>query len=90
MLLYARVLLWFAKEGHRHYQPLTCAWYMPKADPTFADMLAALRRQSVQHKVLGLSLTGSVSRKVQQLLENWITPSPPPRKVQKSKLEQVY
>lgn len=70
MLLYSLVVLWFAGEGHRHYQPLECPWYVSKAEPSFADMLATLRRQSVKHKVLALALRGPGSRKVKQLLEN--------------------
>jgi hypothetical protein len=70
MLLYSLTVLWFAKEGHRRYQPLDCPWYASKAEPSFADMLATLRRQSVRQKVLSLALRGPGSRKVKQLLEN--------------------
>ena len=70
MLLYSLIVLWFAREGHRHYRPLDCPWYKSKADPSFADMLATLRRVSVRRKVLSLALRGPGSRKVRQLLEN--------------------
>ena len=70
MLLYSLVVLWFAGEGHRNYQPLDCPWYASKADPSFADMLAALRRQSVKQKILSLALRGPGSRKIKQLLED--------------------
>jgi len=70
MLLYSLVVLWFAREGHRDYQPLDCPWYTSKAEPSFADMLATLRRQSMRQKVLSLALRGPGSRKIKQLLEN--------------------
>jgi hypothetical protein len=45
MLLYSLVVLWFAREGHRHYAPPPRPWYPAKrkAAASFADMLAALR-----------------------------------------------
>lgn len=70
MLLYSLVVLWFAREGHRVYQPLDCPWYTAKSAPSLADMLATLRRQSMRQKVLSLALRGPGSRKIKQLLEN--------------------
>ena len=72
MLLYSLIVLWFAREGHRFYQPLECPWYTTKSNPSFADMLATLRRQSVRQKVLSLALRGPGSRKIKLLLENMI------------------
>jgi len=46
MLLYSLVVLWFAREGHRHYAPPHRPWYRGKAAPSFADMLATLRCRS--------------------------------------------
>ena len=45
MLLYSVAVLWFAREGHRHYAPPPRPWYPAKrkAAASFADMLAALR-----------------------------------------------
>jgi hypothetical protein len=73
MLLYSLIILWFAKQGHRLYKPLDCPWYTAKSEPSFADMLATLRRQSVLQKVLSLALRGPGSRKVKLLLENAVT-----------------
>jgi len=70
MLLYSLVVLWFAREGHRRWRPLDCPWYVSKTDPSFADMLATLRRLSVRRQVLTLALHGPGSRKIKQLLEN--------------------
>jgi hypothetical protein len=69
MLLYSLVVLWFAQEGHRSWRPLDCPWYASKAEPSFADMLATLRRLSVRRHVLSLALQGPGTRKIKQLLE---------------------
>lgn len=73
MLLYSLIVLWFAREGHRRYQPLECPWYISKTDPSFADMLATLKRESVRQRILSLRLIGPGSRKIKQLLENVVT-----------------
>lgn len=70
MLLYSLIVLWFAREGHRHWRPLECPWYIAKTEPSFADMHRTLRRLGVRHQVLSLAVTGPGSRKLQQLLEN--------------------
>jgi hypothetical protein len=70
MLLYSLIVLWFAREGHRNWQPLECPWYTSKTDPSFADMLATLRRLSLQQQVLSLALRGPGSRKIKLLLQN--------------------
>jgi hypothetical protein len=70
MIFYTLVVLWFAGEGHRQYRPLDCPWYTSKAAPSFADMLATLRRLSVRERINKLGLQGPGSRKIQQLLEN--------------------
>jgi SRSO17 transposase len=64
MLLYSLVVLWFAREGHRNYQPPLRPWYIGKIDASFADMLATLRCQSVKDEVLSMHLHGSGSRNV--------------------------
>jgi hypothetical protein len=70
MLLYSMIVLWFAHEGHRLYKPLKCPWYTKKADPSFADMIATLRCQSIRINILSMALKGPGSRKIKQLLEN--------------------
>jgi hypothetical protein len=69
MLLYSLVVLWFTRQGHRSWRPLDCPWYPSKAEPSFADMLATLRRLSVRQYVLSLALQGSGTRKIKLLLE---------------------
>lgn len=64
MLLYTLIILWFAREGHGHYQPLQRPWYRGKSHPSFADMLATLRATSAKQEVLSLGLSGKGCRKV--------------------------
>jgi len=73
MLLYSLIVLWFAREGHRHYRPLNRPWYRTKTQPCFADMLATLRRLSLQQQVFSWGLAGPGSQKILQTLENAIT-----------------
>jgi len=70
MLLHTLVVLWFAKEGHRLWQPPTRRWYPGKADPLFSDMLHTLRRASVRQHVLAMAPTGRGFRKLARLLEH--------------------
>ena len=72
MLLYSLVVLGFAREGHCDWRPVLRPWYPSKAEASFADMLALLRRQSVQRQVSAWALQGRGSRKIQKLLENVI------------------
>ena len=70
MLLYSLIVLWFVREGHRDYRSLNRPWYTTKTQPSFADMLATLRRVSLRAEVLSWGLGGPGSRKVLQVLEN--------------------
>lgn len=70
MLLYSLIVLWFAREGHRSWQPFDCPWYTSKVHPSFADMIATLRQLSIKQQVLSMALRGPGSRKIQQLLQN--------------------
>jgi DDE superfamily endonuclease len=64
MLLYSLVVLWFSREGHRHYEAPHRPWYPGKTQASFADMLATLRCQSVGSEVLSMGLHGRGSRNV--------------------------
>ncbi len=68
MLLYSLIVLWFAQVGHRHYRKPVRPWYRGKAHASFADMLATLRRLSIQEQVSSLRLSGRGSRKVLKTL----------------------
>lgn len=73
MLLYSLIVLWFVREGHRHYRPDECPWYRTKTRASFLDMLTTLRRESVRNQFLALGLSGEGSRKALQTLENAIS-----------------
>jgi hypothetical protein len=51
MLLYSLVVVWFARDGHRTYQLPHRPWHRRKANPSFADMLATLKRQCIEATV---------------------------------------
>jgi DDE superfamily endonuclease len=70
MLLYSLIVLWFAGEGHREWRPLDCPWYVSKTNPSFADMLATLRKLTIRRQVSTLAVRGPGSRKLKQLLEH--------------------
>ena len=46
MILYSLIVVWFDREGHRHVEFPDRPWYPHKDEPSFADMLTTLRRQS--------------------------------------------
>ena len=54
MLLYSLVVLWFAGEGRRRWHAPRLPWYRGKRHPAFADMLAALRQQTLEHNLGGV------------------------------------
>lgn len=68
MLLYSLVVVWFARDGHRHYAPPARPWYAGKTQASFADMLATLRCRSVRDGILKLGLHGTGSRNVVKTL----------------------
>ena len=68
MLLYSLVLLWFAEEGHRYYQPPQAPWYRSKPHASFADMLATLRRESIREQVSSMAPSGRGCRKLIRVL----------------------
>lgn len=70
MLAYSLIVLWFAREGHRDFKPLDCPWYASKAQPSFNDMLATLRRLSLRRQINSLPLAGPGSRKIKLLLQH--------------------
>jgi len=69
MLLYSLIVLWFAKAGHRFYQPPHRPWYAHKPHASFADMLVTLRRASARQQVLQTGLAGRGSRKILRTLD---------------------
>jgi SRSO17 transposase len=70
MVLYSLTVLWFVQEGHRHHRNAKRPWYTTKSHPTFTDMLATLRRESLREQINRLGLAGPGSRKILETLEN--------------------
>lgn len=70
MLLYSLIVKWFASEGHRHYRPPQQSWYAHKQHASFSDMLATLRRRSVQEQTFAWGLHGPGSQKILQTIEH--------------------
>ena len=68
MLLYSLVVLWFAREGHRHYAPPHRPWYRGKAAPSFADMLATLRCRSAVGAITATSQHTQPGKKTMETL----------------------
>ena len=68
MLLYSLIVLWFARCGHRHDRRPNCPWYNTKRHPSFADMLATLRRESVREQVPSTPLSRRGKQKVLKTL----------------------
>ena len=73
MVLYSLIVLWFARDGHRDFQPIVRPWYRSRRGPTFTDMLATLRHTSIRHEVSAWGLTGPGTRKIIQTLQNAVT-----------------
>ena len=46
MVLYSLITVWFERQGHRHLKFPERPWYTTKEEPSFADMLTTLRRES--------------------------------------------
>lgn len=73
LLLYGLIVLWFVQEGHRSGKAPNRPWYTTRRDASFADMLAALRSQSLRQQVLSTPLSERGRRKLLKTLENVVT-----------------
>jgi hypothetical protein len=51
LVLYSLIVLWFHREGHRHLQFPDRPWYPGKEEPSFADLLTTLRRESWRENI---------------------------------------
>jgi DDE superfamily endonuclease len=50
LILYSLVVVWFHQTGHQFLRFPFRPWYIRKEEPSFADMLTALRRVSYEEK----------------------------------------
>jgi len=63
LVLYSLIVLWFHREGHRHLQFPDRPWYPRKREPSFADLLTTLRRESWRETIRTLPLVGRLVEK---------------------------
>lgn len=75
LLLYTLVVLWFARHGQRRWRPTRWPWYPAKTDPSFPDMLTALRQATLRrhfHRFFhDPTLTPVLQKPFRRLLTLW-------------------
>jgi hypothetical protein len=70
LVLYSLIVIWFHQTGHRDVKFPDRPWYRGKVEPSFADMLTALRRQSwTEYFSRVLPKSGLVRTHLMQLIE---------------------
>lgn len=69
LLLYSFIVLWFAQVGIHAYHPPYRPWYSSKAAPSFFDMLATLRRQSMLAEVFATPGSPPPPQKILHLIQ---------------------
>jgi len=67
LVLYSLIVLWFHRGGHHHLQFPDRPWYRRKREPSFADLLTTLRRESWREKIRTLPLPS-------RLVEKYLAP----------------
>jgi hypothetical protein len=72
LLLYSLIVLWFVREGHRHYRSPDRPWYTTHRHASFVEMLATLKTQSLKQQVLSVPLTRRERRKLMKTLETTV------------------
>ncbi len=63
LVLYTLIIVWFHKIGHRFLHFPDRPWYPQKKEPSFADMLTTLRRQSWTEHFSRVLREGGVAKK---------------------------
>jgi hypothetical protein len=75
MYVYTIVVLWYTIHGHRagivtarrNHAP----WYLSKTDPSFADMLTALRRTLIAVRFMGSRPAQPTKAEIRQVQRAW-------------------
>jgi hypothetical protein len=62
LVLYSLIVTWFHQVGHRHLRFPDRPWYRRKKEPSFADMLTTLRRQTWQDKCRTLPMKSRLAK----------------------------
>jgi hypothetical protein len=68
MFLYSLTVLWHSQHGHEHVRFPNRPWYTRKREPSFGDMLTALRRVSWEEKITPVQPRSSAWKKSVHLL----------------------
>jgi hypothetical protein len=69
LVLYSLTIAWFHNEGHRYLKFPHRPWYWQKQEPSFADMLTTLRRQTYEEQLRDLlPKTGRLKKKITQII----------------------
>ncbi len=69
MALYSLVVVWFAKVGHKHCKFPNRPWYTKKSTPSFVDMLATIKRESLREHFLQDLKMNQGGRKILRLFD---------------------
>jgi hypothetical protein len=70
LVLYTLIIVWFHQAGHRFLRFPDRPWYPQKQEPSFADMLTTLRRQSWTEQFSRvLPKSGLAKKQLAQLIE---------------------
>ena len=75
MYVYTIVVLWYALHGHRSGivtdRRVHAPWYLSKTDPSFADMLTALRRTLIAARFMGSRPAQPTNAEIRQVQRAW-------------------
>jgi len=75
MYTYTIVMLWYALHGHRAGivtdRRIHAPWYLSKTDPSFADMLTALRRTLIAARFMGSRPAQPTNAEIRQVQRAW-------------------
>ncbi len=75
MYVYTLVVLWYALHGHRSGivadRRVHAPWYLSKTDPSFADMLTALRRTLIAARFMSSRPAQPTNAEIRQVQRAW-------------------
>lgn len=75
MYVYTIVVIWYAVSGHRSQivadRRVHAPWYLSKTDPSFADMLTALRRTLIAARFMGSRPAQPTNAEIRQVQRAW-------------------
>jgi DDE superfamily endonuclease len=75
MYVYTIVVIWYTVSGHRSQivadRRVHAPWYLSKTDPSFADMLTALRRTLIAARFMGSRPAQPTNAEIRQVQRAW-------------------